>query len=406
MPKICMITSSHSPFDDRILYKEATTLKNKGYEVVLVVPGNENGNFRNMAGQEVAPSDHERFIYDSEGIIIKGFKKKKRKSVGRYYAIIKNLIRLAIAEKAEIYHCHESDISLFAGIMAKRHWRKQGKQVKLIYDVHEYWPGEWADKFKNPLVKRLVEKLFCFWEKIALRYCDHVITANQITRGHVLLLDRFAKVEVLYNCPDLNIFPDSRAPIDDLLICHEGTLAFARGLKEMIAILCRLKERYPQVKLKIVGDVFNKEKEWLDNKIRECQLQNNIVITGWLPYDQVGKNIEGAAIGLIMFQPTSNNMLAGPPNRLFNYMRYGLAVVSTDIPETRAIIKECSCGVVVDFSNQEGLYRAISDLLEDKKTRAEYGEHSKKAVLEKYNWGYYGDRLLKVYNEMLNNDSK
>lgn len=402
--KICMITSGHSPFDDRILYKEARTLHNNGYETVIVVPANERGNFVDMANGEIVPTDPEKMIYDADGILIKGFRKYKKRNIRRYYEIVKNLIRLAVNEDADIYHCHEGDISLLVALIVKRVLKKKGRSVKLIYDVHEYWPGVYGRIVKNIFGQWIIKKIFCLWEKKAIAHCDYVITANQIVRGHILLLDRFAKVTVLLNCPDLKMFPEYKRPIDEYLLCHEGTLHFKRGLKEMVEIIRKLKNEFPSIKLKIVGDVFNEERKWLAEKVKEYDLKDNIIVTGWQPYYKVGENIAGASIGLIMFHPTPNNMLAGPPNKVFNYMRYGLAIVTTDLPETRLLINEVDCGFVVGFNDPVKIYRAITMLLRDRQLREKFAANGKQAVADKYNWSHYGKLLIRIYNEVLHDD--
>ena len=49
--KVCMITSLHSPKDDRIFFKEATSLKERGVQVHILCFGNELGEIKDMAGK-------------------------------------------------------------------------------------------------------------------------------------------------------------------------------------------------------------------------------------------------------------------------------------------------------------------------------------------------------------------
>ena len=49
--RVCMITSLHSPKDDRIFFKEAISLKERGVEVNILCVGNNSGEIKDMAGK-------------------------------------------------------------------------------------------------------------------------------------------------------------------------------------------------------------------------------------------------------------------------------------------------------------------------------------------------------------------
>jgi glycosyltransferase involved in cell wall biosynthesis len=152
--------------------------------------------------------------------------------------------------------------------------------------------------------------------------------------------------------------------------------------------------------LLIIGEVYSPIKEWLTSQIARFQLENHIEITGWLPYEQVGAAIQRAQLGLICYRALPNNMLAGPPNKLFNYMRYGLPVVSSDFPEIRRIIDENDCGVLVNPTDSQGFVAAVDSLLQYPEEAVRMGERGQKAVVSVYNWEKMEQRLLRVYKKL------
>ena len=107
--KICMLSSTHSAFDDRIFYREAKSLSLAGYEVVII-----------------AQHDKEEII-DNIKIVPLPIPKN------RLHRMIKTawkLFKLALKEKADVYHFHDPEL-MPIGILLK----PKGK--KIVYDVHE-----------------------------------------------------------------------------------------------------------------------------------------------------------------------------------------------------------------------------------------------------------------------------
>jgi len=383
--KICMLAARHSPFDARIFHKEAMTLKNADYEITIVAP-------------------FEKKILDSSEIKIEGFKKKKG-PLRKVNTIIK-LISLGIKTRANIYHCHEVDASFLAGILIKKILKWKKINVKLIYDSHEHWPASWSQMVSSFYLKKIIYSMVSCWEKWAMKHCDAVFTANKIVKKHLESLNKNIKIEVLYNCPILTSSSSSSKNDSQschMIICHEGSLSFKRGLKEMIESLKRIRDKINNnIKLLIVGDIFaQKEKKWLNEKIIEYKLKKNIEFTGWLPYHEIGDKIQKCNVGLILFKPTLNNKLAGPPNKLFNYMQYGLPIIAPSFCfETKNIIDETNCGILIQSITTENVYNAVKNLLNDHKKNKKMGENGRKAVLEKYNWENEGKKLLKIYKSL------
>ena len=416
--KVCMLCHDHPALDARVFYKEARSLQTAGYDVTLLAPLNDEGFLFDMGKNPVA--SRETTLYN---VRIIGFSKKKR---GIYKTrIISKLMKLAILArlrigaklftelidkgtrlKADVYHCHEI-WSLCAGIQIKRKLEKEGIKSKLIYDVHEYTPAI-SPRYSGTknLYDRLSKKIIVHFEKEALKYVDYAVTVSEAIRNYLLTQNRFIQVEVIYNCSAFPIsqkLEEGRKHKDKVMICYEGTLSFYRGLKRMIEVMRVLRKRYGnRVELLIIGTVPDGEKQYLDLKGEEYGLHDNIRYTGWLPYEKVGEAISQADIGIIFFELTDNIRLGGGlSNKIFNYMRCGLAIVSVDLPENSHIISEAKCGLIVTEPSIENLVEALSVLIDDEAKRRQLGENARKAAYNQYGWEQMEKRLLRVYKELL-----
>lgn len=415
--KICMLSSTSSALDDRMFHREARSLRQAGYRVTLIVPLSHDGFLLDMGGKKIAATET-----SIQGIRIIGFR-QKRSLFGRLQTAINllslitmgklrldtsryaDLIDKGIKLKADIYHCN--DIwSLYAAIQIKTRLAKRGIKTNIIHDEYEY-PAALApaSTLISSIYNRMLSKINIYFIKRALKYVDYVITANQISRGYLLGLNRFIQTEVIYNCPALATFQEPKGGTlekNKTVICHDGYLWFRRGLKPMIEVMRLLKEGYgDRVELLIVGDVYGEEREYLNQKLQQYDLHDTIRRTGWLAYEKVGEAMSRADIGIIFLEPTQNNMLAGPPNKLFNYMRYGLPVVSVDLPETSRIIREVRCGLIIKEPTIDNLVKALSVLIDDKDSRHQMGENARRAVYDTYNWEQMEKKLFGVYEELL-----
>lgn len=280
--RVCMLAVGHSALDDRIFYKEARSLQKAGFDVSLIAPLSKDGFLTDMGRNPIAQGET-----TIDGVKIIGFRQGKHSILGLPKTwTISQWLRLATVGKlspghdpfsdmidkglqmsADIYHCHEP-WSLYAALHIKRQLEEQGKSLKLIYDVHEFWAARTLDDgIRGVLWSKAIMQL----EKATFKHIDYFITVNQMLRSYLLFQSRFARTEVLYNCSLLSIFKESEETDHhkdgNITICHEGSPRFSRGLIEMIEVMRILKERYDRkVRMLIIGDVSGEERSYYEKK--------------------------------------------------------------------------------------------------------------------------------------------
>jgi len=378
-----MLTSLHSAKDDRIFFKEALSLKNKGFDVSILCLADGDGFIKDMAGN-VLNLGLESCIR-SDGIDIycvqkeQGFLEKILHKIGKGKTW-KNYIVKGREIVADVYHAHEPQTA-FIGIQIQKN-----TNAKLIYDAHEPWI--FSRSAKEWILK-----------KICLPRLKNIITANHITEQSLLGEKSDLNTEVIYNCSP-SFFAQHQKENKEVIICHEGSLLFNRGLKLIIKALVILKKTHPNFRFRIIGDVFGEEKNFLENKIITNDLENNIEITGWLSYNDVPKSIADCSIGLITNTNEKRNTLAGPPNKLFNYMTMGLAIITVDLPATNTIIKETTCGIILEKRNAQFLAKAIQNLLENTAKRKRFQENALHWEKKRFNWQSEEEKLFQFYNRL------
>jgi len=385
--KICMLTSRRNPFDSRMYSREAKSLANNGFEVYIIAPYIKN---------ITIPTD------DTVNFCLY----KKSRSILRVFITPFLLIKACLEIKADVCHCHDEHLAILAGILYKIISKINKKQVKLIYDSYEYTPGSLARGAKTIFARYLLMRLAEKWERIALKFVDLVFTANQIVRAHILLLNRFTKVEILFNCPPYRLWheKENNTQKEYFVVGHEGHMFFNRGLMNMVEVIKRFKRDNDKVKLLIIGNVNNEEREYLTKEINKHNLHGQIELTGRMRYEEIGEKIQDIDVGLSVLLPTINNMLAGHPNKIFNYMRFGKPVIAVDFPEIKSLIEEASSGLLIKTDSVDDLYNAIKYLKTNEKEKQAMGRNGFEIVKNKYNWENMEKKLLASYRAMLLQD--
>ena len=230
MTRVCMITTAHSPLDNRIFYKEAASLKKAGYEV-SVIGHTRSKTRKNESGIDVIG-------------LVKGAGLKSNPILWM------DLAREALKIDADIYHCHEPE-SFFVALYLKIFYGK-----KIVYDVHEYYIdviglASLPMKFFLSFMLYLVEPLFC-------KYASAIITADD---GIAKRYERFNKnTVVIFNFPVFDVFKcnetstkKARYPGRFVLI-YVGGLSEERGIMELIKATHLASKTHPELKLVIIGE--------------------------------------------------------------------------------------------------------------------------------------------------------
>ncbi len=367
--RIGILSSNHKVNDDRIFYKEALSFKKITEDITLIIPHSRS-----------------EVINGINVIAIKG----KTSSFTRFKTIFQ-LIGKSFKFQFDIIICHEPDSLLVGWVYKLVH------KCNLIYDSHELYSKYFPQHFKYKLVKKTIELTIRLFEKIVCRKVNTIITVSDSIKNYFNSLG-FNNVVVIYNVPKIEIFEQKELKTDkkedELWICHEGNINFNRGLKQLLEIINIMKKEI-KVKLNIIGEIEEREKKWFNQYLRENVLNEIVNVTGWLDYKKVGNYIKQNDIGIILFQPIPNNIV-GLPNKLFNYMAFGLPIVVPNFPDMKTIISEYKCGITVNPTNQEEVAKKILSLFSDKSLLSQMQLNSKNAFEKVFNWGNMEYKLFEL----------
>lgn len=370
--KVVHLTSAHPPWDSRIYYKECLSLHEAGYDVTLLAPWDGK-----------VPEGPVR---------VHCIAKPKNRTV-RFSWTLASLGRAAIAERADIYHFHDPDL-LPVGLLL----RALGKRV--VYDIHEDLPKDVYYKQWLPArLRPLLAVAAGFGERAGIRALSAAVAATpsiaqRFPVGRVEVVQNFPRPEEIRNSGGV---PYRQRPPT---LAYIGGLTRERGLFTMLDALDASKT--PGIELVLAGRF-----PYIQDQ-RSAESHSNwrrISFLGWQDRSAIAALLGRSRIGLVTLHPQPGFMESFPI-KMFEYMAAGIPVIATDIPLWREIVEGCGCGMVVNPHDTAAVAAAIDRLLGDPVTAQVMGERGRRAIESKYNWGTQEKKLLKLYRELLDAESR
>jgi glycosyltransferase involved in cell wall biosynthesis len=286
------------------------------------------------------------------------------------------------------------------------------KNIKLILDLHENYIDalfsySWS---RNGILKLFLKRKN--WEKFestALTRFDKVIVLSEDYKSTLLKKYPFlnsSKFLVYPNYPDHKKMLSYEIDLsilkkeNDFIIFYFGVIAKRRGVFTLLEALQKLKSRFPDIKLLIIGPVDKNDEPQFRSFLENKEISENII---YYPWKDIKHFPSYASISDICVSPLVKNAQheSGIANKIFQYMLFAKPlIVSNCIPQAR-LTKEQECGVVFRSEDPIDLADKIIDLYNSEDLRKRMGENGRKAVLEKYNTERGRKDLVALYETIL-----
>ena len=396
--KVCFLADKHDLFDDRIYWKMAVPLKDKGYDVYYLLIGDEIKKGTTKEGIKY------------EVLKIKTFSKNrylnfllKNINPNNNYKI---LLKKAIKVNADIYHFHD----LWINKIGKRLKNLKHKPV-VFYDAREPYAEDYISLIKtNRIVKIAIgvfSRLIDRWEKRKAKNYDLVITNENIVRDNFRKKIGKAKVESIFNFTD-NYMDYQNFTLAqkkyDFIYC--GGITNSRGAMKILEAIKIAKKTIPKIKMVFVGRYTPSNLEFrLQEFIDNNDLKNNVQLFPFVKYAEVSDFYNMSKIGLITWLP-KKALTIKMPIKIFEYMAFALPIIGSNFGHIKEYIEQENCGIVVNPANPDEISKAMIVLLTDNDKYELYSNNGRKATLEKYRWDFEFNRLIGFYTEALNKEKR
>lgn len=360
--KVCHLTSVHPRYDTRIYHKICKSLNKFGFDISLIVADGEGYQNKNDIR-----------IYDVG------------KEEGRLKRVIFSTFKILKKAKelnADIYHFHDPEL-MFIGFLLKI------RKKKVIFDAHEDTPKQILGKYYiGPVFRYLFYFLINFIELILVPFYDAIITATPaISKRYI---KSCKKVLVINNYPIVN---ELKSEGNRNIVSFVGGISNIRGIFEMVNSMEHVKE---DVKLQIAGKFHPSS---LIDEVSNSEGWKKVDYLNQIDRNSLRKLLQSSIAGIVLFHPAPNHIEA-QPNKMFEYMEAGIAVIASNFPLWKKIIETNKCGICINPFKPTELANAIDFLASNPVEAKKMGKNGREIVEKIFNWSIEENKLIDLYNNL------
>lgn len=269
-------------------------------------------------------------------------------------------------------------------------------RAPLVYESHGYAPEvsaalpelvATATAPSASKLKRLAAREAQVWQQ-----AEGYVT---ITQG---LADRLT--EMFGARQQLAVVPDgvrvaAVAPARERALPGEGVVAYAGHLYAWkgVDVLLRALALVPEAKGLIVGG-HDKEPDLARVKAlaQELGVGDRVTFTGLVEPSKVADHLAHAMILVLPNPASAISTSYTSPLKLFEYMAANRAIVASDLPSIREVVRHNEQALLVEPGNAEALAGAIKKLIDDRALATKLA-HAAYAEAPNYTWGRRAEKL-------------
>ncbi len=370
---ICFTFHGDIRFDSR-LFKCATTLASKGFQVSAIIIGTKarEERYSGVNVIRVAVPARSRALFQFLKFFLGGLLPAVRTQADGYFA--SDLYSLPLA-----------------------YFASRIRRAKLLYDSRELYSAIAALR-----ERKTAQRFWSYVEKKIISKAQAVFTVNEPLADLISARYGMARPVTLLNSPlKQEVSKSNRLrellsiPSDQRVILYQGGLQRGRGAFVSLQVIRRI----PEAVLVFLGQGV------LVNGIRRViekrHLDQKVFVLDAVPVSELLSYTASAEIGLCLIENLGESYYYSLPNKLFEYIAAGVPVVASNFPVMREIVESNKVGLCVDPGNEEEILASIQRMIENPEFYRSLVANCKEAA-KRFTWEDETGKLISAVEKVMN----
>jgi glycogen synthase len=250
----------------------------------------------------------------------------------------------------------------------------RASDARLVYDAHELYAQEEASM---PATYRAFVRVL---ERRLARRADAVVTVSEpLARELAERLSLPRRPLVVLNAPAREDVDEPRRQDGPLRAIYQGAMAPGRPLEDLWSAVAAADG------VELTVRVLGADPDRLRRDVELHGLDDRVRVAEPVAPDQLVAALAGHDVGVIFNRPRSGHYQVALPNRLFEYMMAGLAVVCPRLPALAEIVESEGVGVTYTPGSPKALGATLAELALDRERVLALGRRARERALERYN---------------------
>ncbi|MBU0633203.1 glycosyltransferase family 4 protein [bacterium] len=175
----------------------------------------------------------------------------------------------------------------------------------------------------------------------------------------------------------------------DFVITFIGRIVKDKGIDELIQVFMRLKEKYKNMTLLLIGDYEDELNPISMDSKKYITIEKRIIHRSF--QEDIRKYL---SISDLFVLPSYRE---GLPNVLIEAGSYGIPLLATDINGCNEVIINGKNGALVNKKDEDNLYKVMEKFLVDKEYYHFIKNNVRKSIIDRYSQEYFYNELYKEF---------
>lgn len=375
---------------DRRVRNECRALLDAGYHVSVICPKEE-------------PAEPDR--HEIDGAVVHSYTAPEGASgllsyVVEFVVCWLQAARLSVRVNRErridvLQACNPPDTYWLLGAL----WKLRGR--RFVFDQHDLCPEVYEARFGK---RGFLHRALLWLEQRTYRVADRVVSPNPSYRELAVQRGRVpeSRTAVVMSTPDPERMrrtvehPELRGGFPHL-VCYVGIMGPQDGVDALLAAIDAYVHELDRQDARFVLLGFGDSLEDLRAECSRRGLDRWVTFTGRVDHEELGRWLSTADLGVTP-DPQNEFNHRSTMNKTLEYMAHEMAVVATDLEETRRCAADAAVYVSGDDPTETA--HAIAELLDDPDRRREMGRAGRVRIETELAWSIQARAYVGVFDEL------